>query len=65
MLGSRADVESARGIFHIRGMKNLITAPLALALLALSLSGCAWYPYHGWHHHGGYHGHGDHGGYYH
>jgi hypothetical protein len=64
MPGSRVDVESAREIFHIDGMKNLIAAPLALALLAFSLSGCVWYPY-GWHHHGGYYGHGYHGGYYH
>jgi hypothetical protein len=65
---SRADVEAARADFHIRRMKNLITAPLALALLAFSLSGCVWYPDHGWHDHGGYYGHGgygyDHGGYY-
>jgi hypothetical protein len=64
MPDSRVDVESARGIFHMCGMKNLIAAPLALALLAFSLSGCVWYPYHGWHH-GGYYGHGYHGGYYH
>ena len=45
-------------------MKKLIVAPLAFALLAFSLSGCVWYPNHGWYHHGGYY-HGYHGGYYH
>ena len=44
-------------------MKNLLIAPLALALLAFSLSGCVWGP--GWYHHdhGGYYAHGG-GGYY-
>jgi hypothetical protein len=62
MSPSRADIEAARANFHIRDMKKkFFAAPLALALLAFSLSGCVWwYPHHGYHDHGGY----DHGGYY-
>jgi hypothetical protein len=52
-------------------MKKYFTAPAALILLAVSLSGCVWwYPNHGYYGHGGYghggdYGHGgyDHGGY--
>jgi hypothetical protein len=42
-------------------------SPIAFVLLALSLSGCFWYPHHGYH--GGYggggpgYGHADHGGF--
>ncbi len=45
-------------------MKKYFTAPAALILLAVSLSGCVWYyPHHGYYDHG-YYGHGgyDHGG---
>ena len=70
MSPSRVDVEGIGATFHIRSMKkNFFAAPLALALLAFSLSGCVWYyPHHGYHDHGGYYAHGgggyDHGGYY-
>jgi hypothetical protein len=39
-------------------MKKFVSAPLAFALLAISLSGCVWW-HHGYYDHGGY----DHGGY--
>jgi hypothetical protein len=56
------DREMARN--YLACMKKL-ASPIAFVLLALSLSGCFWYPRHGYDH-GGY-DHGpvgyDHGGY--
>ncbi|HEY1858506.1 hypothetical protein [Acidocella sp.] len=55
-----ADVEAASENFHIQGMKKYVSAPLAFALLAISLSGCVWW-HHGYHDHGGDYGHGGYG----
>ncbi len=52
-------VAPGRALAHVRGMKNRLTAPLALLFVALALSGC-FFP-GGYHHDRGYGG-GD-GGY--
>jgi hypothetical protein len=54
MLDLTASVDGRGAPTHLSAMKKFFTPSVLLVALAVSLSGCFWYPHHGYYGHPGY-----------